>query len=428
VGAKVFNFPEKAEAVRRNYHRLNLEDNPFPLHGLANRYTPFVPYPKKAIGVINAFVSDAVGSKGYHGLPLVGDYGSGKTRLLFVIEEEITEGISGCSSIYVDDPPANIKLLYEKILSKASFEDLFRGLSLKYENEITSIVQRHLERLPSLVGEEKYFVKDGGAALVRDLACHISNLTKMTACKELTEAYVLLLLDYFITKFMNTNEGMKVSLVNSIIAENGSASQYILGKKVSKKLDEALDFSVKELSATDICGDAFKLFINLNRHAGINYLFLLIDEFEEIIEKKTNREILDFLNDFRSLINSNVTSDFGIIVSCTPEAWIKTSQLSPGFSERFSSPAEMPNLDQTSALKIVGVYLESKRIKKLGEDDVSPFDKGAISAILRKSDYKIRDFIKNCNIVLAAFVASYESIIGSDFVEKTLKSNTQRLA
>ena len=80
MGLKVFKFPERAELVTKNYQRLNLKDNPFPLQGLAQRDSPFVPYSKKAIETINSFVTDAVVSKGYHGIPIIGDYGSGKTR------------------------------------------------------------------------------------------------------------------------------------------------------------------------------------------------------------------------------------------------------------------------------------------------------------------------------------------------------------
>lgn len=421
MSLKVFNFPEKAEVVKKNFQRFNLEDNPFPLHGLANRDTPFVPYPKKAIESINAFVTDAVRTKGYHGLPIVGDYGSGKTRLLFVIEEEITEGITGCNSIYVDDPPADIKLLYEKILNKAPLEDMLRGVSLRYEEEIQKIIQKHLEKLPSLMGEEKYFVKGNGIALVKEVSEFLSKVVNSTAKKEITEAFAILLLDYFVLKITSTDAKMKVSLVNSVISQTGAAQQFILGKKASKEIDKPLNFANKEITTTDVCLDAFKLFVGLNRIAGINYLFLLIDEFEEIIEKKTNREILEFLNDFRSLINNNSTSDFAIIVSCTPEAWLKAIQLSPGFSERFAPAVDMPDLDPESAVKIVALYLESQRIKKSGkEDDVYPFDKDSILIILKKSNYKIRDFIKSCNTLLNTFSTSDEKLLNHTFVERIL--------
>jgi len=156
--------------------------------------------------------------------------------------------------------------------------------------------------------------------------------------------------------------------------------------------------------------------------AGNSFLFILIDEFEEIIEKKTNRQILDFLNDFRSLINNNVTSDFAIILSCTPEAWIKANQLSPGFGERFVKPAEMPPLDLESAQKIVAAYLYSKRIKETSKEDIAPFEKEAIKHILKVSDYKIREFIKNSNIILTSLASSEERIIGVNFVDRALKS------
>jgi len=418
---KIFTFPEKAAEVRRNYQRLNLETNPFPIQGLASRGTPFVPYPKKVIQTINTFVTDAIGSKGYHGLPIVGDYGSGKTRLLFAIEKEIVEGIVGCNAAYIDEPPADIQLFYEKVLDKADLESILKGLSLRFGKDIESIMSNHLERVPSLLREEKYFLKGNGIGLVEEISSFLSKELGFTQAKDVTRAYAILLLDYFVSNIVNAGKRMRISLVNSVVSEKSSARQYISGNRVSKDLGQAMNFTDKKIKKMDICGEVFKLFVNINKIAGNSFLFILIDEFEEIIEKKTNRQILDFLNDFRSLINNNVTSDFAIILSCTPEAWIKATQLSPGFGERFVESAEMPPLDLESAQKIAAAYLYSKRIKKTSKEDIAPFEKEAIKHILKASDYKIREFIKNSNIVLTSLASSEESIIGVDFVDKALK-------
>ena len=119
MSSRIFKFPTTTtEVIVKKYRRFNLEGNPFPMQGLASRETPFVPYPKEVIERINCFVTDSIDSKGYHGLPLVGDYGSGKTRLLFAIEKEITETVMGCNAIYIDEPPADIQLFYMRILNK----------------------------------------------------------------------------------------------------------------------------------------------------------------------------------------------------------------------------------------------------------------------------------------------------------------------
>ena len=144
---RIFTFPEKAEEVRRTYQRLNLETNPFPIQGLASRGTPFVPYPKRVIQTINIFATDAIGSMGYHGLPIIGDYGSGKTRLFFAIEKEIAEGIVGCNAVYIDEPPADIQLFYEKVLNKIDLESILKGLSLRFGKDIKSI----MANLPFLI-------------------------------------------------------------------------------------------------------------------------------------------------------------------------------------------------------------------------------------------------------------------------------------
>lgn len=417
---RVFTFPERAEEIRRNYQRFNLETNPFPIQGLASRETPFVPYPKKVIEAINIFVTDAIGSRGYHGLPIIGDYGSGKTRLLFAMEKEISEGIVGCNSVYIDEPPADIQLLFEKILNRTDFESILKGLSLKFGKDIKSIMSKHLERVPSLLGEEKYFLRDGGIRLVEEISSFLSKGLGFAMVKDVTRAYAILLLDYFVSNIINAGKRMRISLVNSVVAESSSARQYILGNRVSRELDRAMNFTDKQIKKMDICEEVFKLFVNISEMAGNSFLFILIDEFEEIIEKKTNRQILAFLNDLRSLINNNVTSDFAIILSCTPEAWIKANQLSPGFGERFIRPAEMPSLDPESAQKIVSAYLCSERIKETSKEDIAPFGKEVIKCILKISDYKIRDFIKNCNIVLTNLASSEESTISVDFVDRAL--------
>jgi len=418
---RIFTFPEKAEKVRISYQRLNLATNPFPRQGLASRGTPFVPYPKKVIHDINTFVTDAVGSGGYHGLPIVGDYGSGKTRLFFAIEKEVAEGIEGCNAVYIDEPPADIQLFYEKVLGKTDLDSILKGLSLRFEKEIESIILKHLARVPSLLREQKYFLKGKGMGLVEEVSNFLLNLLGFTKAKDVRRAYAILLVDYFISNIVNAGNKMKISLVNSVISASSSARQYIAGNKVPKDLDQLMNFTDKKIKKMDICGEVFGLFVNICKIAGNRLLFILIDEFEEIIEKKTNRTIVGFLNDLRSLINNNVTSDFAIVLSCTPEAWIKANHLSPGFGERFINPTEMPPLDLESAEKIIAAYLYSQRIKKTSKEDITPFEKAAIKHILKMSDYKIREFIKKSNIILASLASSEESTVDLDFVDRALK-------
>jgi len=207
---RIFTFPERAEEARRNYKRLNLERNPFPLQGLASRETPFVPYPKRVIQAINKFVADAIGSRGYHGLPIIGDYGSGKTRLFFALDKEISERIVGCSAVYIDEPPADIHLFYEKILDKTDLDSILKGLSLRFGKDIESIMSKHLERVPSLLGEEKYFLKDKGIRLVKEISSFLSKELGLTKSKDTTLAYAILLLDYFVSNIVSAGKKMRM--------------------------------------------------------------------------------------------------------------------------------------------------------------------------------------------------------------------------
>ena len=77
-------------------------------------------------------------------------------------------------------------------------------------------------------------------------------------------------------------------------------------------------------------------------------------------------------------------------------------------------------LDLESAIKIVAVYLNSMRFQRTAQSDIKPFLEEAIVHILKASDYKIREFIKNSNVVLSDLANSNSTLIDEEFAIKSL--------
>lgn len=105
----------------------------------------------------------------------------------------------------------------------------------------------------------------------------------------------------------------------------------------------------------------------LQSTAGISAVAFLIDEFEEIsLEKRlSRREAHDYLATLKRLINLSLHEDLWLIVAMTPDSVEKTSSLEPALWDRFTGQGryllDVPALEPADAIDLIRHRLNSAR-------------------------------------------------------------------
>ena len=112
--SEIFQFKQE-EDLQGDYLKYNLENNPFPIGGQSLREYPYVNISEKVHKEILDFVNTLTTTKNWQGLPIVGDNGTGKTRLLFSLERDIKMQLASANVIYINNPPADPIKFFQKI-------------------------------------------------------------------------------------------------------------------------------------------------------------------------------------------------------------------------------------------------------------------------------------------------------------------------
>src|SRR5450759_4652956 len=105
----LFDFTDLEKGEKNPYERYGLKKNPFPIIAISssNIESPFVEIDKNTLIKFDYFIRESISSQKWGGLPVIGSYGSGKTRLLLWLEHLIKEKLSKdrfAIAYYVSDP------------------------------------------------------------------------------------------------------------------------------------------------------------------------------------------------------------------------------------------------------------------------------------------------------------------------------------
>ena len=143
---------------------------------------------------------------------------------------------------------------------------------------------------------------------------------------------------------------------------------------------------------------ALKSLVNVYRKSGYRRLFIMIDQFEDMIQQG-DRTRLKFLIDLRDLIDS-IPLSFSIILGSTPESWEATKQVHPAFSDRFSGPVDLYSLDVNQMKSLIEAYLINARINDYNGEKISPFSMEGIETIQEKSKGNPRHALEFSHILI----------------------------
>jgi hypothetical protein len=189
------------------------------------------------------------------------------------------------------------------------------------------------------------------------------------------------------------------------------ARNFLKGVRITRNEANRLGFEDRELSDKMIIDYAIRAFVNVYKSQGCKMLFLLVDQFERVIEQLPTRTMLGLLDSYRSLIDRNL-ENFSAIFACTTESWFESASAYGSFKDRFTDPVVIPKITLEIAQKLVIAYCDSFRLSDEHKGSLFPFDKDSILFILRKS-LSTRDFIENCHMILLKASLKQQSGINS---------------
>ena len=353
---------------------------------------------------LDIFIRDSLSSQKWGGLPLVGSYGSGKTRLLLYLEHIIKEKLSKdrfAIAYYVSNPGDDIFELYSNIFNTIGFNQLLEMLYLSLKDEVKPTVLNNIVK--QYFGENIYNVKDF-PKLIQDLSDLIIRKNVIEK-SDVAAAVVYPLLNYAIN-VINSEEKYEILYDENFAQKVKSAEKFLRGDKLSRTDVSELKIKSEKLSKDDIIKYALPLIINIHKQAGFKIVFILLDEFEHII-KGSKSQLTTFLNDFRNLIDANLMN-FSMVLACVLESWFEATKSNPGFEERFISPLELPKLSEESGKLIIIEYSNLERLNEKERGKLTPFKEEVIKDLITISDHNIRKYIEKCHEVLSK--AAFENV------------------
>jgi len=389
----------KWEMGKNKFARYGLKNNPFPEVAIANfdDLRPFIPFDEKFMKEIFVLIDSSISQKAWGGIPLVGKIGSGKTRLLFEVYERYRQS-DRVKLIFVDNPGLSLKDFYAVIVGKV-LEDksLLTFLFQRYKENLMEIISRRPQT--SLEYPSKIIFDISKRGIIYDALNNLMCEEEIFPDQSLARSFAIVLA-YEITSKKEYFKD-KISFVGSmqeLLNDYRSAKDFLDGVRLPRRESARLKFEKRELDERTIINSGIKSLIRIFKLKGYEMLFLLIDQFERVVEQLPTRSMLSLLDGYRSLIDKNL-ENFSAVFACTTESWFESAAAYPSFKDRFADPAEIPKVTLEVAQKIVVAYCDEYRISSEYKGLPFPFDQKSISYIFTKSE-TIRDFLENCHMVL----------------------------
>jgi len=415
---KTFEF-QQDEDIKNYYEKVGLKFNPFPIGGEPSKDYPYIEISKEITKEITEFVDAVTATKRWQGLSLIGDNGTGKTRLLFLIESEINSQLKYANAIYVNEPPADPIKFFQKIIQSCDFDNLTQIISNKPINQekFLEIINNNIVKRPTLSGDKIITISDE-RNLVQDMAKYLKALLPLD--ENIRKGYSVLIIHNIISNKLR-DFGDIPSLEDTSISEINEIKRFLAGDTVSNSLLNNLGIKPVKVNSNFIEKVIFPSFLNYNNMADKSVVFGLIDEFQFLIDNISKGKIISILNMIIAVAQTNA-SGFCMILSCLPDSWNYASRLSNSFSERFNRQVSMPPLNKEVAIEMAEKYLNFGRIE--ANEDLSPFTEDVIRKILEINIYNTRDFLKTMGQVLNMFVQDEKmDVIDIKFLKEVIKEN-----
>lgn len=412
---------QKRRVVENPYQRFSLTGNPFPKSAIADFTSEsfFSRCRRDALEKIKDFVVYASASKRWGGLVLRGEYGSGKSHLLFYVTNEVNRQLGTLDkdrvlAIYIETPSYSINDLYKDFMEKLGRENFESKVAIVIEN----MAKEAFEGLPhqAVITEDREIAQDPLSRLRR--------IGKALLKRRQNEAYDKLSKKLMSIGFIEQRDFARclgILICGDDQETRNAAWKFCIGNAVSSSEAKKLGLVSKRLSEDEITRFVFPSVIQILHKNSVAMVILFIDEIEKIATKPSSFRF-EFLENLRSLIDNNL-DHFSMIWACVTEAWEILSSTSPGLSERIGEIVDLDPLDDSEAMLLIKDYLNEGRIESYEGSELSPFEEGAVEKINRFSKGSIRYILQNSHTILEHAVSTeeIEDKITPEFVNKILR-------
>lgn len=386
----------------------SLPGNPFPPSGIADATEENPPLDPDAVESIKNFIKLSYLSGQTHSMFITGDYGFGKTHTLRFIEHIVNtymnKGDRSARAIYVERPRIEAHelnrtvlrslghdtvrkyvwfvirgvLLHEMRDDSEDFQQLRNKLtrpdSTKTKGKLTKTQRLWLEQDAP---EPAWFGEVFNPQTLVDYRDFLREFEKNDGNREQVRYYLVTCLVKAI------GENLSIDLAEAFVA------LLLARDETSFASWEALVSTSKTKALLSFRAPAFLEFLlRIMQHNGIAYVYLLIDEFEEVPLSNllTSRQRQDYLYTMREVFDK-IRRGLAVVIAMTPAGLEAVAALATPVADRNHATIDLPPVELDEAVKLVQVYLHderkaSKEFKNIRKNELKPFSRELINYVI----------------------------------------------
>lgn len=359
----------------------SLPGNPFPPGGIADPTGENIPLDVYVFDRIIRFIRETYSSRHRDFMVIRGDYGTGKTHTLRFIERVINrmmnKGDRAARAVYVERPRIEAQELNRAILRSLGFDTVRKyiwfALQDNFVREITKESEQFKDLRKRLVQQQS--APRGRRPSTRSLWSD-EQLSQMTPFNDVFSREKVI--DY--RTFLETldqsgwsREDVRFFLVHLLLRSIGGNYPTDLAEMFIALLlaaDEASFGSWETLvgitntkaRSTMRAPDFLGFLLRLMQSNGIAYVYLLLDEFEEVSQGRllTARQRQDYLYTIREVLNS-VHEGLSIVMAISPAGWDAIVNIATPLADVNEGPIDLSRITLGQAAALVQFYFNRER-------------------------------------------------------------------
>ena len=291
---RTFVFQQDDE-VKVNYEKVGLKFNPFPIGGEPSKYYPYIELSKKITEDISEFVNTVTATKRWQGLSITGVNGTGKTRLIFMMESEINNQLKYANAIYINEPPADPIKFFRKIIYSSDLDKLIQIIAnnLKDQEKFLEIINNNIVKKSTLSGKKIASISDE-KNLVKEFGKYLKD--RLPLDENIRKGYSTLIIHNVISNKLRDLEIEVPSLENTSLSEIDEIKRFLAGDTVSSSVLSNLGIKPIKVDNSVMEKVIFSSFLDFNKMAGKSQVYALIDEFQFVIDNVSKAKIASILN------------------------------------------------------------------------------------------------------------------------------------
>ena len=365
------------------YRRFDLKANPFQVTAISADDVTLPLADETLASSLQEFLVSTYSGGRYGGMVVIGEYGFGKTYLLKHVQHEINEswgyrGNQRALAIYVENPRTSTDELINSIMHGLGLQ---RTLLESWRLVTEEFRVRKLDQGDTFLNQ---FIHTKPQFPLIERGDWKSTINEDALANP--RKFLEILFEYRDQVDLSKIESFAANEVFNPIFGDAGLARYFASLKGKDSVEflhrwtERLEFrNVKHEFPHILAKDYLRSVFEIYRRAGYWFIYILIDEFEDIVELSSNKR-LKYLSDLREIIQH--TNDYFALILCVKKnAWDAICEVG-AFPDRFSRQVKLESLTPEAVRGLIIGYFDRQRFKRSKHRGTAfPFDEGAVKAI-----------------------------------------------